>query len=236
MTNESMTALVEFQIRPETTSLTDWLEVWNKRAEDARDGEPETTAYAASVNVENELNVLVYERYQNGSSSLKAHSERPAHAALMETMGAANMTKRRVMSTRFVDLPDYGWWGRPGSGSASTDTGCMLIVVGLRLETDALEAFIRLSAEHADYCRDNEPDTLIYSGGIAAADADREIDVKKGDLIFVMGTTDEAARQRHAEDPKHLVLGPRMSAKGVEPVVTFRRTYRTTGNGFLWRD
>ena len=42
MTERSMTAIVEFQIRKENTTMQDWLLEWGKRADDARVGEPET--------------------------------------------------------------------------------------------------------------------------------------------------------------------------------------------------
>ena len=47
-----MTALVEFQIRTEETTMDDWLAEWQKRAQDALEAEPETTAYAAAVSLE----------------------------------------------------------------------------------------------------------------------------------------------------------------------------------------
>ena len=45
--NRPMTAVVEFQIRPENTTMEEWLDEWQKRAEDALEFEPETTAYEA---------------------------------------------------------------------------------------------------------------------------------------------------------------------------------------------
>jgi quinol monooxygenase YgiN len=228
------TAIVEFQIRPETTDMADWLSVWDVRARDALEGEPETTAYAAAVNAENALNVLIFERYAKGADSLKAHMARPAHAALSETMGARNMTKRRVLGLQFADLPDYGWWARPDRPGA--EAGAILMVIGMRFaDAAARDGFIGLTREHARYCWDNEPNTLIYSAGLAMADVDREIDVKTGDLIFVMGCTDMAAVTKHGDDPNHLALGPKFAALGAAPEITFTRTYRTAGKGYLWR-
>ena len=57
MSNQSQSTVVEFQIRPESNSMEEWLSEWNKRAVDARDGEPETLAYAAAINVEDENGV-----------------------------------------------------------------------------------------------------------------------------------------------------------------------------------
>ena len=66
MSNQPQSTVVEFQIRPESNSMEEWLSEWNKRAIDARDGEPESLAYAAAVNVEDENGVLIFERYAQG--------------------------------------------------------------------------------------------------------------------------------------------------------------------------
>ena len=146
--------------------MEEWLAEWNKRASDARDGEPETTAYAAAVNVEEENGVLIFERYALGERSLKTHSERPAHKALMDAMAARNMTKRMVYASSFTDAPNYGWWSRPERQDAATSEGAILVVLGMRFRDDvSRDKFIELSKEHAGYCLTNEPDTLIYSGG-----------------------------------------------------------------------
>jgi hypothetical protein len=76
---------------------------------------------------------------------------------------------------------------------------------------------------------------LIYSGGIARADADRELDLKAGDLVVVMACSDLAAAEKHRDDPKHLALSAKYAEQGVLLENTFMRHYRTTGDGFLWR-
>ncbi len=234
-TDQPMTAIVEYQIRKENTTIGEWLAEWEKRAEDARVGEPETTAYAAAVSLENDLNVLVFERYAKGNSSLGLHMQRPAHSTLNEVMGERRMTKRRVMSSHFTDVPDFGWWGRPESQDANAES-VILVILGLRFEDDGMrDEFVNLSTQHAAYCWEHEPDTLIYSGGLAASDADRELDIKKGDLIFVMGCTDMAAVEKHRDDPNHLALGAKFADKGITMQNTFSRMYRTTGKGYLWR-
>ncbi|TDJ38213.1 MAG: hypothetical protein E2O61_04805 [Gammaproteobacteria bacterium] len=234
--DQPMTAIVEYQIRNENTTMDEWLAEWDKRAEDARVGEPETTAYASAINLENALNVLVFERYAKGNSSLRLHTDRPAHHTLIEVMGERRMTKRRVMSSRFSDVADFGWWGRPECHDGNGE-GIVLVILGLRFADAGMgEAFIKLSSEHAAYCWKNEPDTLIYSGGLARSDADRELDIKEGDLIFVMGCTDMAAVEKHRDDPNHLALGAKMVEKQLQMENTFRRMYKTTGHGFLWRE
>ncbi len=233
--DQPMTTVVEFQIRPENTTMPEWLGEWEKRGEDARIGEPETSAYAAAVNLDNELNVLVFERYSRGDGSLALHMERPAHKTLTETMGKRQMTKRRVMSTRFDDIPDFGWWGR-SRGDKERAEGLVLVLTGFRFEnSEKLQEFLDLSTEHAAYCWDNEPDTLVYSGGIARADADRELDLKKGDLVFAMACSNMEAVEKHRTDANHLALGATLAEQQIVAEKTFQRTYRTTGLGFLWR-
>ena len=236
MGNESRTALVEFQIREENASQAEWLETWGPRGQDALDGEPDTVAYGATVNLEDELNVLIFERYAHGDESLAAHMDRPAHDTLMKALGERNMTKRRVLSTVFNDIPGYGWWGRGPSG-ASRAPGNVLVIIGMRFGDEAQrEKFLEISRQHADYCFENEADTLIYSGGIATGDADREIDVKSGDLIFVMACTNQEAVQKHAEDPNHLAIGDKLQEAGIEMQLTFMRSYLSTKYGYLWRE
>ena len=215
--------------------MEEWLAEWNKRARDARDGEPETTAYAAAVNVEEENGVLIFERYALGERSLKTHSERPAHKALMDAMAARNMTKRMVYASSFTDAPNYGWWSRSERPDAATSEGAILVVLGMRFPNDAhRDKFIELTGGHADYCLGNEPDTLVYGGGFANANSDRA-DIKAGDLIFVMACTDMEAVDKHSNDPQHIALGGKFQEAGITSEATFMKTYRTTGLGFLWR-
>ena len=240
MTDRSVTALVEFQIRAEQTTLDDWLRVWAARADDAHRGEPETLAYEAAVSLDNDLNVLVFERYRHGDSSLKRHMDRPAHATLTETMGERRMTRRRVMSVQADDVDGFGWWRRDDraaclDAAGGGDGGTVVTVLGMRFaHPDMRAAFIELSAAHADYCLANEPGTLTYSGGVVGRDSDRG-DFRAGDVLFVMECTDLEATDTHANDPQHLALGGKLEARGVELEATFLQTYRTTGLGFMCR-
>ena len=236
MSNEPMTAIVEFQVNTETNSVEQWLEEWSKRAEDARVGEPQTPSYAAALNSEARDHVLVFERYSQGDISLKEHLNRSAHEELHKRMGAESMTKRRVMSTHFVDVEEYGWWSRPEQQDVMRRPGVIITVLGMRFPSEQQrEKFIQLSQAHAEYCWTEEPDTLIYSGGLALSDADRELDIKKGDLVFVMASTDMEAMVKHRDDPKHLAIGERLSAEGINVEGTFLRSYETTGDGYLWK-
>ena len=236
MSDAPLTAIVEFQIRPENVTMDGWIDIWDRRARDAWEGEPETSAYAAAVNLEDERNVLVFERYTRGARSIKKHQERPAHAELRRTMGERRVTKRMVMSALFEDIPDYGWWARAEADGGEGAAGAIVTLLGMHFPDEAMRAaFIELSGGHADYCWREEPETLIYTGGLATADAAREFDLKTGDLVFVMVTTDMAATEKHANDPNHLALGAKFAERGVQLEQVFLRSYRATGNGYFWR-
>lgn len=234
-TTKPTTIMIEFEIRTAVTSSSAWLAEWQLRADDAFTGEPETDAYATALNVDHPNHVVVFERYQNGQASIAHHQGRDAHHHLHATMGERNMTRRRVMTSRFHDVPDVGWWSRSDATSTSIE-GAVLEFVGLRFDQPThRDLFLDVTAAHADYCRDAEPGTLAYGAGIAAADADRELDQQAGDLAFVAIYADPAAAHAHATDPEHVARQAMLAEQGVIVEPTFRRTYRTTGNGYLWR-
>lgn len=230
--NAAMTTLVEYQVRTEEISTADWLAVWQQRADDALTAEPETTAYAAAVSLEDESSLLFYEHYVHGTASLKLHMDRPSHTTLTETMAARRMTRRRVMSTGFFDLPKFGWRSRGNNTQISHDA--VIVISGLRFGDHAVRSdFLNRATEFADHRFAAEPDTLIYSCGIAGRDADRGPDIKQGDVIFFMVCTDMTAVDKHDQDPEHLALGQHFVDAGVEMTTTFKKLYRTTGHGFL---
>ncbi len=230
-----MIAVVEFEIRTETTTMAEWLDEWEKRAEDAYDNEPETTGYEAAVHVEDETRVLVYERYERGLPSLQTHMERPSHKAIGEAMGARRMNKARTLVNIAFDVPDYGWWSRPDSASPGSGAGYSLTLLGMGFpDTAQRDRFIGLSGEHARYCWTAEPDTLVYAGGIVADFPDSE-PWAKDDLLFVMACTNDEAAQKHATDPNHIALGGKLQEEGVQIAKAEATQYRTTGRGFLWR-
>jgi quinol monooxygenase YgiN len=230
--NTSMTALVEYQVRKEEVTTSEWLDVWQKRAQDALEAEPETTGYAAAVSLDDESCLLFYEHYEQGISSLKFHMERPSHTELEETMASRRMTKRRIMSTGFLDQPGFGWRGR--GGKTLILSGALVVISGLRFGDDVQRAeAIRKSQEHAEYCWNEEPETLICSLGIATRDADRGPDIKKGDVICMIVYSDMAAVEMHSQDPQRPTLGQVFAKTGLETTCTFTKMYRTTGHGFI---
>ena len=233
--NRPMIAVVEFEIQTETTTMAEWLDEWEKRAEDAYDFEPETTAYEAAVHVEDETRVLVYERYERGLASLQTHMERPSHKVIGEAMGAGRMIKNRTLVNIAYDVPDYGWWSRPDFASPAKGADQSFILLGMKFASTAhRDQFITTSTEHAHYCWTAEPDTLIYAGGIVADFPDSN-PWAEDDLLFVMACTDAAATEKHAQDPNHLALGEKLRNEGVQITTAQPTQYRTTGRGFLWR-
>jgi quinol monooxygenase YgiN len=231
--DDSMTAVVEFQIRPENNSMREWLDVWSIRGTDAQQGEPETNAYATAVNLDEPNNVVVFERYANGARSVAAHMQRQAHANLMQAMGERNMTKRQVMSTVFSDLPDFGFWSR---ADALPTNQSRLTLLGLRfINSDMQARWLEMVGEHTAYCREQETPTLIYSAGLANRDAEKEIGVKTGDLIVAMLSADEAGISEHQNDKRHLQLQAAFASEGIQRDLLFARRYQVTGDGYWWR-
>lgn len=229
-----LTALVEYQVRTETTTVDEWLDVWHHRGQDALSGEPDTSAYEAARSQHDESHMLVFERYAHGQSSIDAHIARPAHTTLMETMGERNMTRRRVMSNLFADIEGYGWWDRAASGQPGNEAGVSITLIGTRFKDAAMrQCYIEVTGEHADYCRQAEPGTLIYSGGLALRDSDRGPDIKTGDMLFVAAFANEQAAIQHRDDPKHVNLQPVLNE--IDRERTFLLSYKSTGKGYLWR-
>ena len=227
-----LTVLFEVEVR-DTTSVTEWVDVWGERALDALAGEPETTAYEALTSEAQERQVLVFERYARGQTSIDEHQQRPAHAQLQETMGARNMTRRRVMSSLFADVDGYGWWARPERNETLCVGAVRITFLVTRFPDEETKArYIQLTGDHARYCWDNEPDTLIYGGGLAVRDSDRGPGIREGDLLFVAAFADEAAAIKHRDDPVHVALQPKLAELNRERILA--QSYLTSGKGFLW--
>jgi hypothetical protein len=93
--------------------------------------------------------------------------------------------------------------------------------------------YIEVTGEHADYCREAERGTLIYSGGFALRDSDRGPDIKVGDMLFVAAFANEEAAIQHRDDPQHVKLQPMLNE--IERERTFLLSYKTAGKGYLWR-
>ena len=229
-----LTALVEFEVRTTNNSVEEWLEVWHERGRDALNGEPETSAYEAAVSQQNPSQILVFERYTHGQTSIDAHVNREAHVTLTETMGSRNMTKRRVMSNLFSDIDDYGWWSRGNGGEPMQEENVIITLIGTHFDDAAMkQRYIEVTRDHTNYCQSAEPDTLIYNGCIAKRDSDRGPDIKAGDLVFVAVFRNEEALLKHRDDPRHLELQPVL--EGIKRERKFALNYLSTGKGFLWK-
>ncbi len=233
-TPSALTALIAYEIRKDSCSMNEWLDVWRERAVDAFEGEPETCTYEAAVSPEHPEQVMVFERYSGGQASVDAHTSRAAHTRLMQTMSERNMTRRRVMSNVFSDIDHYGWWSRDNGGGPMQTENVIMTIIGTRFaDESAKQAYIDVTRAHADYCREAEPDTLIYNGCLALRDSDRGPDIKAGDLIFIAAFRDQAAASKHSEDPRHIALQPLLAEIPRER--QFALTYLTSGKGFLWK-
>jgi hypothetical protein len=74
--NAPMTALVEYQVRSDETTVYEWLKEWQKRAQDALYGESQTTTYASAASLEDESYLFFYEHYENGRAAIPCSSKR----------------------------------------------------------------------------------------------------------------------------------------------------------------
>lgn len=138
----------------------------------------------------------------------------------------------RTFIAKFSDIPDYGWWMRPERADVMTDADVILMLLGMSFtDPAARDQFIKLSAVHADYCLNAEPDTLVYSGGLSRTDATFGIS-QEADLIFVMACTDMAAVEKHRDDPNHLALAPVFAEAGVTPKLAFTRVIERPATAF----
>lgn len=214
--NVISTILTEHQVDLE--SIDRWIDRWRATASAAINDEPLLLANEAALSDEDSSSVLVYERVSGG-----AQQQSPPKLA------EAIATNMRIQLT---DIPGFGWWSRHTAGLQQGKL--KLSMTGLRFPDEThKEGFLKLSQEHALYCWDEEPDTLIYSCGNVAGFAESELDIENGDLVFVMGCTDEAAVQKHLEDPKHEALGYVLYDAGVRLTPTFSKSYQTLGDGFF---
>ncbi len=94
--------------------------------------------------------------------------------------------------------------------------------------------YIDVTASHADYCREAEPETLIYSGGLELRDNDRGPEIKSGDLLFVAVFANEAAAEKHRVDTRHQDVQKELESITRERILM--NSYATTGCGFLWAE
>ncbi len=231
-----MIVIVEYTIRQENTTTAEWLNEWSLRAGDALEAEPETSSYAAGINREEKYNVVVFERYEHGTSSLEFHMKRPSHQKLGEVMAAREMTRRRVLSVSYHEIPGIGWW-QPRTPVTESHGEVTLTIQGLRLENagdrDEYLAWLE-KLSYADECAD--AGILVLGAGTAIADADRGIEVCRGDLAVVtVMPVDSGKRQQQLGE---ILLSSASGNKpsGVKPAATFRRSYQISQAGFLWRN
>lgn len=233
-----LTTLVEFQIREENNNMGEWLSAWEPRGRDAMLGEPETTGYEACTNLEQPSQVMIYERYERGGRSLRAHMQRKAHRELNQAMGARRMTKRRVFSGLvFADIPGAGYWGRERRELTEKQRrrGTLLFILAFRFREEWMrDKWTEIMTQLAEWDRENEPGTLTYAGGIVAADLPK-MNIKKGDFVWVSEFADRRAMEEHQVEPHHVAVGKAAQDAGVVWETVWTGAYRTTGRGFMSR-
>ncbi len=218
--NASKTILTEYQVDP--ASIDKWLGHWRSSALDALNSATLVSAHEAALSDENDSSLLIYERHTAGSSTPRPYQPASANGQVS------------AMQIECHDIDGFGWWSRnlvgPQQGHLNLSMTC------LRFPDEGhRQGFIKLSQNHATYCWVAEPDTLIYSAGIVTNYSESELDIKSGDIIFIMGCTDQTAVQKHLEDSKHVALGYELYDAGVRLAPTFSKSYKTYGDGFFYK-
>ena len=81
------------------------------------------------------------------------------------------------------------------------DRSVILTLLGMSFQDwNQRDQFIELSQVLTQYCWNEEPNTLIFSGGIAKSGADPEIDLTMDDLVFVLAFKNTASLKKHQDD------------------------------------
>ena len=211
---ESTIALVEQQLPQSADAATAWLDDYGTHADELLSRRADVLAYEAAIAEDDPRQVLTYERRGAGYKADPAIAQPPTQLQLNE-------------------IPGYGWWGRPERESAHRAVDLQLTLIATRFASRAATArYIELTGEHASYCSQTEPDTLIYSGGFVTQDTDYGPGIKRDDFVFIALFANADAALTHRDDPQHLALQPKLAAIDKERVLL--RTYRTSGRGFLW--
>ena len=139
----------------------------------------------------------------------------------------------RVMpAVHFRDVDGFGFWNRGDVIPSRDGVFCWSVS---RFKDDWMrEKWLALTQPFAEWCKVNEPDTLIYSGGIALHD-NSYYNIRKGDLIFVNLYTCAEAKETHDRSTKHMELIKSFKDHGLEYTYS-SKMYGLTLHGFLWRD
>lgn len=194
--------------------------------------------YEACINLEKPDRVLAFEKYRNGISSSRIHVERDAHKELNREMKKKKMTKYQSLpALSFYDIPNYGWWSRPGRRQYAHTILCINVIRFHR--SWMLDQFLNIASEFSEYIWGNEPETLIYSGGVTATDtrsSSGEYNIKKGDFVSIFEFANDDAMRKHLDNTRDASLfHNRLSQAGIKMEIIHKLTYRTSGIGFMDR-
>ena len=124
--------------------------------------------------------------------------------------------------------------GQAEAAGPMNQAGISITLIATGFADDAMrQCYIDVNGEHAEYCRQAEPGTLIYRGGLALRDSDRGPDIKTGEMLFVAAFADEPTALQHRDDPRHVALQPILN--DIDRERTFLLFYTSTGKGYLCR-
>lgn len=226
-----MTIAVEFEIRQEKSSTKDWLQVWGIRAQDALDHESYTTSYEAAISNKDPNRVLVFERYEGGEASLHKHMERPAHAALMDSMQSGRMTRRRPWIAMGHESSTDGWWVAESNRDSIIGEGNIIVVVAINSPNpdEAINVF--------QSCVDKEvketEGLVLYGTSTVTVEDRKDFNLGYDSIILSMVFSDEFAYASFQSGDCWTGVKSQIEQLGGE--FLFERDYTTSGAGFTWR-
>ena len=226
-----MIVLVEYQTR---CSRNEWLEALAPRVTDVRHHEPNTLGYSAWANTTAPRQVLIAERYTS-KQDIQTHINRPAHQALLQRLSRNKMTKRMILPPLHLKPFQCGWWHRPNS--VTVTSGSIFTFQTFRFQTQPEQhKYLALMKEHCAYCHNNEPGTLVYTGGVVQEDivkGDFRNQLRKGDCLWISVYASHQAIHQHHQDPQHCAMMETMkrTITFAEPIPI--QEYNSTGLGYM---
>ena len=226
----TMTIAVEFQVREDSVSCSEWLETWGARAEDAALYEPKTTSYEAAIAIDDPNRVLVFERYEEGEDTLRDHMAREAHQELMEQMQSRRMTKRRPWITMGFESTDLPWRiGSIASGGFSSSGAVVAILVIRPADSENLT---RTLVERLPQ-PDSNPDILLVGASVVTVEDNNDYEMTRGDCVISFAFESLSAFEAYTDSPEWDELLEDLKTTG-NGIILFRK-FLTTGKGFLWK-
>ena len=240
------TVLVEAKIGAGAARVEKFLSTLDESAAKAKASEPRTLAYFAAQSGEDSHELLVFQKRMEKSipRRLRLSKKRklPSSSLVNKLVGKKKNEKNEkngkeedlMPPVHFRDVQGFGFWNRPGMHANADAVFCWS--VSRFQETWMRDRWLEITKPFAQWCFDNEPDTIMYSGGIALSD-NSHYNIRKGDLIFVNLYTCAEAKQAHDRSQQHKDLVTSFKAHGLKYTYSAKMYGLTpTPHGFLWRD